>query len=161
MTRPVGETLLEQVNRAKARWLNRVMYQSSATSTQKCFAYAVADHLNCVTLDCWPGLLKLSRRLGFMSIKTLQRAARGLETRGLLRISQVGSLYHFAPVFVTGDEDNFVSEGGHACPQQADNNVHESFLSILLESDSRGPSDRSIRPRAFSSGPGRAGRGPR
>src|SRR4051812_449650 len=49
------EPLYKQVARAKARWLRRIMYGSVATSTEKCFAYAVADHLNCVTLDAWPG----------------------------------------------------------------------------------------------------------
>jgi hypothetical protein len=32
------ESLRDRVNRAKARWLKRVMYDSPATSTQKCFA---------------------------------------------------------------------------------------------------------------------------
>ena len=46
----LGETLRTCVNRAKARWLKRVMYKSTASSTGKCFAYSVADHLNCVAL---------------------------------------------------------------------------------------------------------------
>jgi hypothetical protein len=42
-----GESLRTRVNRAKARWLKRVMYQTPASSTGKCFAYSVVDHLNC------------------------------------------------------------------------------------------------------------------
>src|ERR1700694_1287413 len=64
------ETLYKRVPRAKARWLRRVMYGTVATSTEKCFAYAVADHLNCVTLDAWPGQLRLAQFLRFKSIKT-------------------------------------------------------------------------------------------
>ena len=73
------EGLVERVGRAKARWLRRVMYETTASSTEKCFAYAVVDHLNCVTLDCWPSQLRLAKLLDFKAEKTLQRAARGLE----------------------------------------------------------------------------------
>src|SRR5262245_5857641 len=88
-----GESLSDRVGRAKARWLKRVMYESPATSTQKCLAYAVSDHLNCVTLDAWPGLIGLSRRLGFQHVKTLRRAARGLEIHKFLIIRKVGQLW--------------------------------------------------------------------
>lgn len=142
---PTVEPLRKRVNRAKARWLARVMYEPTASSTQKCFAFAVADHLNCVTLDCWPSLPKLARRLGFMSAKTLQRAAHGLARRQLLLIRQVDSMTRFAPVFLPGDEDKVVSEGGQSRPNRVDRNVHESFLSILLESASSRPSDASKR----------------
>jgi len=145
MTGSGSEPLVERVNRAKARWLKRVMYESSATSTQKTFAYAVSDHLYCVTLDCWPALPKLARRLGFLTVKTMHRAARGLELRRFLIIRQVGSLYRFAPVFLPSDEDNIVSDGGQPRPKNPDKNVHESFLSILLESDSSRPADGSHR----------------
>src|SRR5437588_8825339 len=74
-----GEPLFTRVARAKARWLRRVMYGTVATSTEKCFAYAVADHLNCVTLDAWPGQARLAQLLGFKSVKTIQRAAAALQ----------------------------------------------------------------------------------
>src|SRR5262245_56320619 len=138
-----AETLQERVNRAKARWLKRVMYHPSVTSTQKCFAYAVVDHLNCVTLDCWPGLAKLAHKLAFKCTRTLHRAAHGLEELGLLRIYAVGSLYHFAPIFLPSDEDTLVPEVGQRSPKRPDKNVPESFLSIYLESASRGPAERS------------------
>lgn len=137
----VQEPLRERVNRAKARWLSRVMYGSSANSTQKCFAYAVTDHLNCVTLDCWPALPKLAKRLGFRSAKTLRRAASGLEGKGLLAVRVVDNLHRFAPVFLPTDEASLVHESGQTCPRSPDNTVRESFLSILIESSARGSAD--------------------
>jgi hypothetical protein len=122
------ESLRDRVNRKKARWLARVMYNSTATSTQKCMAWSVADHLNCVTLDAWPGLLGLSRRLGFMHQRTLERAVQGLEERNFLICRQVEGLWRFAPVFGPGDEDKIVAAAGQSCHESADKNVTESFL---------------------------------
>ena len=55
--------LVETVNRMKARWLKRVMYETDVSSTAKCLAYAVSDHLNCVSLDCWPSQARLGQLL--------------------------------------------------------------------------------------------------
>jgi hypothetical protein len=60
-------------------------------------------------------------------------------------------LHWFSPVLLPGDEDNIVSDGGQLRPTSTDMDVHESFLSILLESDSSRLSDgrvRSGRPRS-------------
>jgi len=128
---PNGESLVERVGRAKARWLRRVMYETSASSTQKCFAYAVADHLNCVTLDCWPSQSRLMKLLGFKSAKTLQRAARGLEETEVLTIKGGGrNGYRYAPVFMPGDADKIVPLTGLSRPAEPDKNVSESFLVI-------------------------------
>ncbi len=133
------EPLIERVNRAKARWLKRVMYESPANSTEKCLAYAVADYLNCVTLDAWPSLHTLSRRLGFMNVKTLHRAARGLEKKKLLTIERVDRTWRLAPVFMSSDEDKVVARAGQSRARSADKNVQESYLSIrLTESSSTG-----------------------
>lgn len=139
------ETLLDRVNRMKARWLKRVMYESTATSTQKCFAYAVADHLNCVTLDCWPGQDRLVELLGCQNVKTAQRAARGLEGLGVLLVRGGGRTgYRYAPVFLPGDEDKVVNTARHRRPEDADMNVHESLLPIHPKrSASRGLSEGS------------------
>src|SRR4029077_16909568 len=83
-TNQVVETLYQRVSRMRARWLKRVMYSSDASSTEKCLAYAVFDHLNCVTLDCWPAQRRLAELLGFESVKTIQRAAAGPEDKGRL-----------------------------------------------------------------------------
>jgi hypothetical protein len=141
-----AESLRDRVNRAKARWLKRVMYHSPATSTQKCLAYAIADHLNCVTLDAWPGLLSVSRKLGFQHVKTMQRAARGLERCDFLILRKIGGLWRLGPVFHPADEDRNVSEPGQFSALPGDTNVHESYLSILLyESDSTRTAEKEKR----------------
>jgi pyocin large subunit-like protein len=125
------ESLSDRVNRAKARWLKRVMYESSATSTQKCFAYAMADHLNCVTLDCWPAQPTLARILGRKSIKTAHRAARGLASLGLItsrRNTSGKKGYRYAPVFWSEDMDNSVSKNGQRRLKIVDMDVRESSL---------------------------------
>lgn len=135
------EPLRERVNRGKARWLKRVMYNSLATSTEKCLAFAISDHLNCVTLDAWPGLPLIATRLGFKHVRTVQRAAYGLEENGLLVVAHFGGQWRFAPVFLPGDDVKEVAESGHSRPRRADIDVPESFLSILFKSVSRGPSE--------------------
>jgi hypothetical protein len=134
---PEPDTLYDRVKRATARWLKRVMYETTATSTEKCFAYSVADHLNCVTLDSWPGQLRLAKELGRKSIKTAQRAAQGLERLGVLTLKRNGKKgYRYAPVFLPGDGDKNVRTGRQYCPEVRDKNVHESLLGILSTSSS-------------------------
>jgi hypothetical protein len=141
----ITETLSDQVNRAKARWLKRVMYESVATSTQKCFAYSIADHLNCVTMDCWAGQPRFARLLGRQSIKTVQRAAGSLARLELLKFSRCGkakSSWRYAPVFLASDWDQFVAKGGQPCPGLGDRNVRQSFLEIQLRSFSTAADDK-------------------
>ena len=128
---PDGPTLDQLVARMKARWLRRVMYESTANSSQKCLAYAVFDHLNCVTLDCWPSQERLAKLLGFVSVKTVQRAARGLQNQALVTINGGGrDGYRYAPVFQPADEDNSVQSSGRSRPVSTDKFVSESFLRI-------------------------------
>jgi hypothetical protein len=115
-----SETLYERVARARARWLRRVMYGSVATSTEKCFAYAVFEHLNCVTLDAWPGQLRLTELLGFKSAKTIQRAAGSLEDLAVLAVVRSRNNYRYAPVFLPGDEDKIVPANGQDGAARAD-----------------------------------------
>lgn len=132
-----GEALRTRVNRAKARWLKRVMYKTPASSTGKCFAYSVADHLNCVTLDCWAGMLRFAQLLGCKCVKTPQRAALELQRLGVLTIKHSGrGRYRYAPTFLSGDEDKIVRAYGQACPPDKDRNVDESLLGILPTSSS-------------------------
>lgn len=131
----LGEPLSERVARAKARWLKRVMYETSATSTEKCFAYLVADHLNCATLDCWPSQARVAKLLGFKCAKTSQRAARGLERLGVLTLKRNGKKgYRCAPVFLPGDEDKIVTTNGRRRRPVPDTDVRESLLLIPLKS---------------------------
>jgi hypothetical protein len=133
------EALSDQVHRAKARWLRRVMYDSLATSTQRCFAYVVADHLNCVTLDCWVGQLRVARLMRWQSIKTVQRAAANLARLELLALRRSGKgkgNWRYAPVFQPSDWDKPVRRKGQLCPDHMDTDVRESFLEIQLKSDS-------------------------
>ncbi len=128
----LGETLRTRVNRAKARWLKRVMYEPLVSSTGKCFAYSVVDHLNCVTLDCWVGTPRFAQLLGFKCTKTPERAARELQNFGVLTIKNCGrGRYRYAPTFLRGDEDKIVPMRGQTCPPNRDRNVDESLLSIL------------------------------
>ena len=125
------ESLSDRVNRAKARWLKRVMQDPSATSTQKCLAYAIADYLNCVTLDCWPAQPTLARILGHKSVKTVQRAARGLATLRLITLKHDASGKagcRYAPVLWPEDMDKPVPKNGHRSPEIVDTNDRESFL---------------------------------
>lgn len=143
-----NETLDDQVKRAKARWLKRVMYQSEATPFQKCLAYAIADHLNCITRDCWPAQLTLCRLLGGVCTRTLQRAGRRLEALGLITISRPGVNMRYAPVFQPGDEDKPVRKDGQIGPGIDDTDVRESFLEIHLTSDSTEAVSASARKRS-------------
>ena len=131
----VGEPLFERAARAKARWLKRVMYETTATSTEKCFAYLVVDHFNCVTSDCWPSQARIAKLLGFKCVKTSQRVARGLERLGVLTLKQNGKNgYRYAPVFLSGDEDKNVVTNGHRRPPVPDTDVRESLLLIPIKS---------------------------
>jgi hypothetical protein len=107
------------------------MRDSAVSSTEKCFAYLIADRLNCVTLDAWPGQSLIARDLGGKSIKTAQRAARGLEKRGHLNITRdTGGSYRHAPIFLPEDEDKSAGPPGQGCPSVADKIVNESYLGI-------------------------------
>lgn len=127
---PRDQSLLDHVNRAKARWLKRIMYDlPQITSTEKCLAYAISDHLNCATLDCWPSQVRLAQLLGFKSTKTVQRTTRGLQRHGVLTIKRRWrSNYRYAPIFFPGDEDKIVASGRRGGPNAPDKNVRESFL---------------------------------
>jgi hypothetical protein len=141
------EPLYRRAARAKARWLQRVMYQSLASSTEKCFAYAVADHLNCVTLDAWPSQTRVAQHLGFKCTKTVQRAAGGLAALDMLVVRTCGQHYvRYAPVFLPCDEDKdtFVRPSGQIGPSRRDTDVHESLLLIHPKlSDPTGSSEGS------------------
>ena len=103
---PGKSALLEQVNRKKARWLKRVMYETKASSTAKCFAYAVAEHLNCVTMDSWPAQARIARLLNRKCTKTAQRAAKELQSLGLLVIKRdCRNHLRYAPIFTSDDDD--------------------------------------------------------
>ncbi len=134
-----AESITDRVSRAKARWLKRAMYESCATPTQKCFAYAISDHLNCVTLDAWPAQETLAQRLGHKSTKTILRATRALESLGLITVTRMTSgksRCRYAPVFRVEDMDTPVPSSGQGGPRPMDGNVRESFLPIHTESSS-------------------------
>jgi len=132
------ESLSDQVKRGKARWLKRVMRHPSATSTQKCLAHAIANYLNCVTLDCWAAQPTLARDIGNKSIKTVIRAGRGLAKHGLITLKRIkGQLgLRYAPVLLPEDMDKPVPKNGHRSPEIVDTNDGESFLDIHTKSSS-------------------------
>src|SRR5689334_20034787 len=128
-----AETLQQRTSRMRARWLKRVMYSNRTSPSENCFGYAVSDHLNCVTLDCWPSQERLAAFFGWASVKTVQRAAVGLEAKGFQMITRVrrGS-YRYAPIFLLSDEeDNSVSGWGQLSLVATDKIVNESLLPNL------------------------------
>jgi hypothetical protein len=107
-TAMLQDRLSDIVNRAKARWLKRAMYSSAIGSTPKTLAFAIADHLNCVTLDAWPSQAKLAGLLGFACDKTIQRCARALVRADLISLSSQAKQtagHRYAPVFIHSDWD--------------------------------------------------------
>lgn len=128
------ESLHDRVGRAKARWLNRVMYCAGISPNQKCMAYAIADHLNCVTLDCWPSQQRLAGLLGNKCVKTVQRATHALVRCGVLATKQVGrGSCRYSPIFVEGDWGNGVQTTGQERPATVDKNVRQSFSDNLTQ----------------------------
>src|SRR5690349_7567511 len=98
------ETLHDAVARAKQRWLKRVMYETTASSTERCLAYTITDRLNCVTLDAWPAQATIAELLGFESVKTVQRASDRLEELRVLRVNRRFSSYlRYRPIFLPVD----------------------------------------------------------
>jgi hypothetical protein len=131
-----NETVFDRVNRAKHRWLKRVMFDRGTSSSEKCFAFLVVDRLNCVTQDCWPSQRLIADQFGW-SIKTVHRVALALERRGYLRIIRnTHGSYRYAPVFVPEDEDKSVGAFRQNCPPVPDKNVDESYLGILINKSS-------------------------
>jgi hypothetical protein len=131
-----NESLSDRIKRAKARWLKRVMQHQYATSTQKCLAHAIADRLNCVTLDCWAAQPTLARDIGHKSVKTVVRAGRGLAKLNLITLKRIKArpgLRH-TPILLPEDLDRPVPKGRHRRGKIADTNDGESFLSIQPES---------------------------
>jgi len=111
------------------------MYYPLLTPTEKCLAFAISDHLNCVTMDCWPAQATLARLLGYACTKTIKRAARTLEQHRLITITnnRYGkSEYRYSPIFLP--EDMAVTEGGQSGPSDGDTPVRESFLGIRSKS---------------------------
>jgi hypothetical protein len=134
-----ADTLADIVARSKARWLKRVIYSPSLPSTPKILAYAISDHLNCVTRDAWPSQKTLACLLGTKCEKTIQRCARQLREAGFIRLDanrpRRGNC-RYAPVFIPSDWDKPVRAIGHSKPTGGDSNVRQSLLEIHLESSS-------------------------
>jgi hypothetical protein len=135
--KPPAESLAECVSRAKAKWLKRVMYHPATTSTERCFAYVVCDHLNAASLDCWPSQERVIKLLGFKAVKTISRVAAKLERRGLLKVTRIGVGCRYAPVFNSDEQDITVPSSGHPNPPSTDANVRESLLPIQSKSSAR------------------------
>jgi hypothetical protein len=131
-----NESVYDRVNRAKHRWLKRVMFDCGTSSSEKCFAYLVVDRLNCVTMDCWPSQKLIAEQFGW-SIKTVHRVAFGLKRRGHLIVSRnTHGSCRYAPVFLPEDEDKSGSSPRQSCPSVPDKNVEESFLEIQISKSS-------------------------
>lgn len=136
-----GSTLSARVTRWKMLWLDSVMGDARLNSTQKCIAYAIASHLNCVTLDCWPSHERLADRLNIKSSKTIQRGLLVLESYSIIAIIRPRGKHascRYAPIFGPVDKDKPVLKRGHLRSSDKDANVHQSYLEIPGESFSTG-----------------------
>jgi hypothetical protein len=130
------ETLTERVSRWKHRWLKRVMFDLRTSSSEKCFAYVVVDHLNCVTLDCWPSQILVADKFGW-STKTVHRVSLALDRHSHLRITRnTHGSYRYAPLFKPDDVDKSGDASGQRCPAIPDRNVDQSSLGILINQSS-------------------------
>src|SRR6266851_4145768 len=132
--KPESQPLHRRVARAKARWVSRVMY-SDIPAMQRVFAFVVSDHLNCVTLDAWPAQGTVATRL-HCCIKTVARAADGLEKLGLIVIERPrdrGLPQRYAPVFAPVDWVTPVHLSGQGSLEDLDKTVHQSSLDIHLK----------------------------
>jgi len=132
-------SLRERVNKAKQKWLQRVMYHPDTSLAGKCFGYVVADALNCVTLDCWVAQPTIAERLGWSSSKSVQRAAKGLSKHGLIVIKDgfgrpPGRRYE--PVFLHHERDIFVPRPGQNWSNDPGKDVRQSSLRIPHRSSS-------------------------
>jgi hypothetical protein len=137
------EFLDDRVKRAKHRWLKRVMYDLATTSSEKCLAYLIMDHLNCVSVDSWPSQKRVADQFGW-STKTVHRVACALERRGHLRVTRgTRGSHRYAPIFMPEDEDKSGGPARQSCPEASDKNVEESSLGILTNQSSprTGPQD--------------------
>jgi hypothetical protein len=133
------EALYDTVNRAKHRWLKRVMYDPEAAPTEKNFAYLVTDHLNCVTLDCWPSQRRIADLFG-CSTKTVHRMSFALKRHGYLRITRnTHGSYRYAPIFLPEEWDKSDAASRQSSPLELDKNVAESFLGNPSHQSSSNP----------------------
>lgn len=53
------------------------------TTTQRLVALAIADRVNGDTLECWPSISDIARRVGIHE-RSVQRAIRSLEAEGVI-----------------------------------------------------------------------------
>lgn len=132
----LNKPIKKRVARAKALWLSRVMYCEELGSSAKVFAFIVADLLNCVTLDAWPGQVRCARQLGMCS-KTIGRWATELQTAGFIHIRHVpySRKNRYAPAF-DPEEDNIVRAVGHDCGQRCLPIFFRNLINIFLNSNS-------------------------
>jgi hypothetical protein len=126
-----------QFVRAKEEWLKRVMMIGGLVASHRVAAYFLADALNWATMDAWPSYETLGGLMGACA-KTAERSVHKLEEHNLLAVYRrpgSKSSLRYAPIYL---EESQAVPGfpmrGHACPSPADTGVHQSFLSIPLES---------------------------
>jgi hypothetical protein len=122
--------------RLKEEWLKHVMMIGGLTSSYRVNAYFVADALNWATMDCWMSHETLAAWAG-CSPKTVQRSFALMEEHSVLAVYRRRGSAHplrYAPVYLEQAAPSLVRHSGQSWPEQLDNGVHESFLSILPES---------------------------
>lgn len=132
-----GSQLYRKVAAAKHRWLARVM-GSPVPLAQKCLAWAIAENLNCVTLDSWMKQERLKEALSAETTRTVNRAARGLAEAHFITITHWRrddgkATPRYAPVFIDEDWDRNVRRNGQKGPADPDRNVHQSLIENPLD----------------------------
>jgi hypothetical protein len=126
-----------QFVRAKEEWLKRVMMIGGLVPSHRLAAYFLADALNWATMDAWLSHETLGGLMGACA-KTAERSVHKLEEHSLLAIYRrpgSKSSLRYAPVYLEERPPSpAFPRHGHRCPPPADTGVHQSFLSIPLES---------------------------
>lgn len=128
-----ASSLSNSVARAKARWFARVKKHPDLRSSSKCAAHSIADHLNCVTMDCWPSNKTLANSIGVRATKTIQRATKQLAKANFIVVTKTDGRQgpnRYAPVFIASDWDIPVPVAGQTRSPNADSDVRQSYLDI-------------------------------
>ena len=131
--------MADEFGRRKMRWLNAVMYHPRLRPNSCRVGYLIADYLNRTTHEAWPSQITIAKKLR-LSIKTVQRATRQLETQGLLKLRpsrNKSETHRYMPIFLPDPADKVVSSTRQISPKGPDcadlqsysNNLHRTYLS--------------------------------
>ena len=119
----------------RLRWLKQVTSDHGTSSMDFEVAFHIADHVNNMTGQAWPGKPRLSR-LAKVSTKTIQRSIRRLGLLGHLRtilVPRRGNIYEL--IIQNGNAENgavgvdrAVAERGHSRSPRGDGFAPQTYI---------------------------------